>query len=145
MPETLKIDGKMNIHIISPTHTVLDGVADKLLLPTINGNLMVLKSRAPLFVSTCPGLMWVYNEGQKPEAYYISGGIAEIRRDICSVLAWSIKADKIDKIKIHERRLGLEEDLKKVHSKVQQRQVQERIDFFKMLETNPSLLTPPPF
>ena len=145
MPETLKIDGKMNVHIISPTHTILDGVADKILLPTIMGNMMILKNRAPLFILTQAGLMWVYNQGQRPQAYYISGGIAEIRRDICSILAWGIDANKIDKNKIHERRLIWEEELTKIHSDAQRQQVQERIDFFKMLETKPSLLVAPNF
>ena len=145
MPETLKIDGKMNVHIISPTRTLLDGVADKILLPTVTGYMMILKNRAPLFISTNAGLMWVYNEGQKAEAYYISGGIAEIRRNICSVLAWGEKADRIDKVKIHQRRLDLEEDLKKIHSRVEKRLLQERIDFLKMLENKPSLLEAPSF
>ena len=145
MPETLKIEGKMNVHIISPTHTVLDNVADKILLPTENGHLMILKNRAPLFISTKAGLMWVYNAGQKPKAYYISNGVAEIRRDICSVLAWGVEADKIDKVQIHERRLDLENELTKFHSEAQREQAQQRIDFFKMLETKPSLLVLPEF
>ena len=145
MPETLKIDGKMNVHIISPTHTVLDNVADKILLPTENGYLMILKNRAPLFTATKAGLMWVYNVGQRPKAYYISGGIAEIRRDICSVLAWGVEADKIDKVQIHERRVNMENELTKFHSEAQRKQAQERIDFLKMLETKPSLLTAPDF
>ncbi|MBO5997651.1 MAG: F0F1 ATP synthase subunit epsilon [Alphaproteobacteria bacterium] len=145
MPETLKIDGKMNVHIISPIRTVLDGVADKILLPTCNGDMMILKNRAPLFIATRPGLMWVYNAGQRPQAFYISGGVVELRRNICSVLAWGVDANKVDKVKIHERRLNLEEELGKIHSDAQRSQVQERIEFFKMLETKPSLLVPPNF
>ena len=145
MPETLKIEGKMNVHITSPTHTVLDNVADKILLPTDNGYLMILKNRAPLFTTTKAGLMWVYNVGQRPKAYYISNGVAEIRRDICSVLAWSVEADKIDKAQIHEWRLNLENELIKFHSEAQRNQVQQRIDFLKILETKPSLLVPPEF
>ena len=68
MPETLKVDGKMNVHIISPTKSVLDDVADKVLLPTPDGNIMILKDRAPLFTATSSGIMWVYNEGVKPVA-----------------------------------------------------------------------------
>ena len=145
MPETLKIDGKMNVHIISPTHSILDSVADKILLPTENGDIMILKNRAPLFVATQIGLMWVYNVGQRPKAYYISNGIAEIRRNICSVLAWGVDANKIDKAKIHERRLNLESELTKFHSEIQKKQVQQRIDFLKALENRPSLLVPPHF
>ncbi|MBE6449421.1 MAG: F0F1 ATP synthase subunit epsilon [Alphaproteobacteria bacterium] len=145
MPETLKVDGKMNVHIISPTKSVLDGVADKVLLPTPYGNIMILKDRAPLFTATSSGIMWVYNEGVKPVAYFISGGIAEIRRNICSVLAWGVKADEINKERLHSWRLNLEGELPKIHSKMQKKQALERIDFLKMLETRPSLLVPPDF
>lgn len=145
MPETLKIDGKMNVHIISPTKSVLDDVADKILLPTCAGDTMILLNRAPLFVSTVAGLMWVYNYGRRPVAYYISGGVAEIRRNICSVLAWGVKADDVNKSEIHERRLMLESEMPKIHSEALLKQAQERINFLKMLENKPSLLTPPSF
>ena len=145
MPETLKIAGKMNVHIISPTKSVLDDVADKVLLPTANGDLMILKDRAPLFVSTVSGLMWVYNEGQKPVPYYISNGVAEIRRNICSVIAWGVKADNINKENLHRWRLSLEHELPKIHSLMQKKQAIERLNFLKMLETRPSFLTPPNF
>ncbi len=145
MPETLKVDGKINVHIISPTKTVLDDVADKVLLPTPKGDILILPNRAPLFIQTCDGVMWVYNVGKRPQAYYISGGIAEIRRNICSVLAWGVRADEIDKADIHERRLALQEELKKIHSPTQLKLAQERIDFLKTLESKPSLMTPPAF
>ena len=145
MPETLKVDGKMNVHIISPTKSVLDDVADKILLPTVNGNMMILKDRAPLFVGITSGLMWVYNEGKKPIPYYISGGVAEIRRNICSVLGWGVKADEINKEKLHAWRLNLETELPKIHSASLKKQAQERLEFLKMLETRPSHLIAPDF
>ena len=145
MPETLKIDGKMNVHIISPTKSVLDNVADKVLLPTPDGCIMILKDRAPLFVATSAGIMWIYNKGEKPVAYYISGGVAEIRRNICSVLAWGVKADQINKERLHSWLLNLESELPKIHSESQKKQAMERIAFLKMLEMRPSLLIPPKF
>ena len=145
MPENLKIDGKMNVHIISPIKSVLDDVADKVLLPTPNGQMMILKDRAPLFLLISAGIMWVYNVGQKPIAYYVSSGLAEIRRNICSVLAWGVRADNIDKTSLHSWRLNLENELPKIHSEAQKKQALERIDFLKMLENRPSLLVPPNF
>ena len=145
MPETLKVDGKMNVHIISPTKSVLDDVADKVLLPTVKGHLMVLKDRAPFFVGITAGLMWVYNQGKKPVPYYISGGVAEIRRNICSVLGWGVRADSINKEKLHAWRLNLETELPKIHSVSLRKQAKERLEFLKMLETRPSLLVPPNF
>lgn len=145
MPETLKVDGKMNVHIISQTKSVLNDVADKILLPTVNGNMMILKDRAPLFVSLVAGIMWIYNKGQKPVPYYISSGVAEIRRNICSVLGWGVKADSINKEKLHAWRLSLEGELPKIHSASLKKQATERLAFLKMLESRPSFLMPPDF
>lgn len=145
MPETLRIDGKLNIHIISPIEPVLDSVADKILLPTPNGSILITPKRAPLFIQTCAGPAWIYNKNKKPECYYISFGFAEIRRDICSVLAWGIKADDIDKNQIHQKLIESENLLEQVHSSNEKLQIKHRIDFFKKLLDKPSLLIAPDF
>ena len=145
MPETLKIDGKMNVHIIMPTSSVLDDVADKIILPTEDGDLMILWDRAPLFVQIKAGLVWVYNRGQRPVGYYVSNGFAEVRRNICAVLAWGVKADAVDKTLVHKRRLEAEDQLGKINSDLQRQELMKRIDFFKMLESKPSLIVPPNF
>lgn len=145
MPENLKVEGKMNIHITSPTQIVFDGVADKVLLPAVEGDMMILKDRAPLFVATRPGALWIYNKGERPECYFVSDGIAEIRRNICSILAWAVKADAIDKDKIHLRLEEALREMEHLRTDIERKQVQLRIDFFNGLLDKPSLLIPPDF
>ncbi len=93
--ESLKVEGKMNFNLIGITHPIVETVADKILIPTNMGGVMILKNRAPLFLSVTCGALWIYNEGQDPVCYLVSSGIAEIRRNICSVLAFGQKLDKI--------------------------------------------------
>lgn len=145
MPETLKVEGKMNIHLISPTGVIVDGIADKVLLPTEEGPLMVLKNRAPMFVQIAVGPMWIYNRGQRPVCYYLSHGIAEIRRDICSVLAWGILAEKIDKDRARRHLELTQAELEKMHSKFGRRLIEHQIEFEEKLLTRPSLLRAPDF
>lgn len=145
MPETLKVEGKMNIHLISPTGVIVDDIADKILLPTENGPLMILKGRAPLFVQIAVGPMWIYNKGQRPICYYLSHGVAEIRRDICSVLAWGVLADKIDKERARRHLASVQEEREKIHSKAGRRLIDHQIEFEENLIKKPSLLRAPNF
>ena len=145
MPETLKVEGKMNIHLISPTGVIVDGIADKVLLPTENGPLMVLKNRAPMFVQIAVGPMWIYNKGERPLCYYLSHGIAEIRRDICSVLAWGVLAEKIDKERARQRLVQTQSEREKMHSKAGRQLIDHQIEFEESLISCPSLLRSPNF
>ena len=145
MPETLKIDGKLNVHIYCATHVVMDSVADKVLLPTQQGDLMILKGRAPLFTAVSAGVMWVYNRGLPPEAYYIDAGIAEIRRNICSVLAWAMAANKMDLTVIRDRLNDQTIQLEKARLPAQKIELQNSIAFLKNLAQGNFDLTPPRF
>ena len=134
MPETLKIDGKLNVHIFCMTHTIFDGVADEVLLPAIDGNMMILKNRAPLFTSVRSGLMKIYNKGMPTENFYISEGVAEVRRNICSVIAWGVNANEIDLSQIHAQKEKLKDKLSKSHIDIQKKELQKTIDFLEMIE-----------
>lgn len=134
MPEILKIDGKLNVHIFCLTHTIFDGVADKVLLPAIDGNMMILKDRAPLFTSVRPGLMKIYNEGMPTENFYISEGVAEIRRNICSVIAWGVNANEVDLSQIQIQKEKIKEKLLKSHIDIQKKELQKTINFLEMIE-----------
>ena len=97
--------------------------------------MMILKDRAPLFTSICAGILWIYNEGLHPEIFYVSEGTAEIRRNICSVLAWGMKATEVDWSFIHEEKEKLVKKLAKSHIDVQIAQIQKTISFYEMMET----------
>ena len=145
MPETLKIDGKMNVHIFCATHTILDSVADKILLPAEGGDMMILMNRAPLFTSIRPGLLWVYNKGLPLQAFYVNKGVAEIRRNICSVIAWGIDANQINLQTVQTKIKELEAKLSKIHTLTQKEQMMQQLEFLNMLKNKPDTLIPPNF
>lgn len=145
MPEHLKIDGKLNIHIFCQTHTIFDGVADKVLLPAVGGNMMILRDRAPLFTSLDAGVLWVYNKGFNSVAFYISEGVAEIRRNICSVLAFGIEAEQVNEKWIADQKQKLTEKIAKAHLDIQKDELQKQMKFLHMLETKSKNLKSPLF
>ncbi len=133
MPENLKVQGKMNFHLIAPTGTLVDTVADKVLLPASMGDVMILKNRAPSFFFILPGALWIYNKGEKPVCFLVSRGIAEVRRNICSVLAWGVDLDKIDAIKATRDLRSAEKELENLHSESGKKEVLHKIEYLKLL------------
>ena len=93
-------NGKIRVRLICPLYKVAEMEADSVLLPAEEGDILLLPERAPIFFNLKPGRMIVYNEGEKPISFLVSGGICEFRRNLCPVLAWGGYEDKIDASKI---------------------------------------------
>ncbi len=133
MPENLKVQGKMNFHLICPTQSLVDTVADKVLLPALGGDVMILKNRAPSFFFIVPGALWIYNKGEKPVCYLVSRGIAEVRRNICSVLAWGVDLNKMNPQKATHDLQEAEKELETAHSELGKKEVLHKIEYLKLL------------
>ena len=133
MPENLKIQGKMNFHLICPTCSLVDTVADKVLLPAKGGDVMILKDRAPSFFFIVPGALWIYNKGEKPICFLVSRGVAEIRRNICSVLAWGVDLNKLNPSRASRDLQDAEKELENVHSELGKKEILQKIEYLQLL------------
>lgn len=123
--------GKIKVKLICPLFEVVTMEADKVLLPAQNGDFLILPERAPIFISLKAGRMIIYNEGKEPLSYLISRGICEVRRNLCPVLAWGGKEDKIDPRIIAGHLKEAESMMKGVVSSLEKHEVAARIEFFK--------------
>lgn len=124
-------NGKIRVKLICPLFEVITVEADKVLLPAQNGDFLILPERAPIFISLKAGRMIIYNEGKEPLSYLISRGICEIRRNLCPVLAWGGKEDKIDPRIIAGHLKEAERAMKEVVSSIEKHEVIARVEFFK--------------
>ena len=102
MAETAPTKGKIKFKIISPLAIVTEQEVDKILLPLSSGLVLILPRRAPLLAAVKVGKIITTNEGRE-ETYFVSSGIVEVRRDICAVCAWGIKASDIKPDEIRQR------------------------------------------
>ena len=93
-PEEAPKNGKIRVKLISPLKEVFSMEADKVLLPAVDGDILILPDRAPIFISLKAGRMVIYNKGEENINYLISAGICEVRRNLCPVLAWGVQEDK---------------------------------------------------
>ena len=102
MPEESPKNGLIRLKIISPTEEIYNQEVKSVLLPTSQGEILILPERAPLFVLLKQGKLIATLEDGSQEIFYISKGITEIRRNLCPILAWSINAKQVIKSDIEK-------------------------------------------
>ena len=123
----------VRVKIISPEKTVLVVEVDKVLLPCSNGDMMILPRHAPCFCSIKAGKLVLYDKG-KIIPMIVSDGVAEIRRNICAVLAWGILCENIKRPEVEAQLAATEKLLKTVHTSSKQEEVLKRVQFLNLLK-----------
>ncbi|MBR6675628.1 MAG: F0F1 ATP synthase subunit epsilon [Alphaproteobacteria bacterium] len=132
-PEKAPTNGKIKVRLICPLYEVFEMEADSVLLPGAEGDILILPERAPIFVYLKAGRMIIYNQGQKPISYFVSAGVSEVRRNLCPVLAWGVREDKVNPEKIAVQLAESEVALGALKSDMAKREIISRIDFFKTI------------
>lgn len=132
-PEKAPTNGKVKVRLICPLYEVVEMEADSVLLPGAEGDILILPERAPIFVYLKAGRMIIYNNGQKPISYFVSAGVCEVRRNLCPVLAWGVREDKVKPENILAQLAESEAALGALKSDMAKREIISRIDFFKTI------------
>ena len=131
-PESSPDIHRVRVKVISPEKTVLVTEVDKVLLPCLNGDMMILPRHAPCFCSLKSGKLLLYDKGQVTPVI-ISDGVAEVRRNICAVLAWGILPENIKRPEVEEQLASTEKLLKTLHTSAKQAEVVKRLQFLNLL------------
>ncbi len=131
-PEPSPENGKIRVKLITPLFESYVVEADSVLLPALDGDILLLPERAPIFLSLRPGRMIVYNKDKEPIKFLVSSGVCEFRRNLCPVMAWGGLEDKINPEKIKKQ---LDVALKALPTipSLAKSEALSRIDFFKMV------------
>lgn len=133
-PELSPLNNKIKVKIISPSYPVAELAADRVLLPSVNGDIMILPDRAPIILTLRPGRLVVYNNDQKePITFLVSKGVAEIRRNLCPVLAWAGQEIAMKTERIRERLEKTQKMLAEAKSDLERAELNELIDFLKFV------------
>ena len=107
---------------------------DKVLLPCVNGDMMILPRHAPCFCAVKAGRLLLYDKGEIITVI-VSNGVAEIRRNICAIMAWGVLADKIKRPEVEAQLATTEKLLKTIHTSAKQTEVLERVHFLNLLKS----------
>lgn len=94
--------------VVTPERTQLDREAEYVSLPMFDGELGVMKGRAPMIGRLGYGTMKLQTAAG-PERYYIDGGFAHVEGDVVNVLTG--KAVPVDLLDSEESRNLLQEAL----------------------------------
>ena len=74
-----------HLSVVTPERSVLDGEVKFVALPAHDGEIGVMKNRAPLLVRLAPGALRADTDGG-PRTLYIDGGFAEMADNRLTVL-----------------------------------------------------------
>ena len=132
MAEAGPTKGKIKFKIISPLAPIVECEVDSVLLPLISGETLILPRHAPLLSAVENGKI-ILKKGSEEEVYFVSKGIAEIRRDICAVCAWGIAQKDIHPNDIKNQIEELEKHLSSPHSEAEKQISQNLISFLKKI------------
>ncbi|MCP4885809.1 MAG: ATP synthase F1 subunit epsilon [Rubripirellula sp.] len=82
--------------VVTPERTELDREADHVSLPMFDGELGVLKGRAPLIGRLGYGTLRLQTAAG-PERYFVDGGFAQVENDVVNILtSRAIPVDLLD-------------------------------------------------
>ena len=126
-------EGKLRIKITCPISPVLDIEADSVQIPALQGERLIIPSRMPLFCILNQGKVVIHREGRPKMTYLISKGVCEVRRDFCAIMAWGMRIDEVNPEKIKGLLNEAETILPAINSRYGRREIQVRIDYYKML------------
>jgi F-type H+-transporting ATPase subunit epsilon len=91
--------------VVTPERTELDREAQSVSLPMYDGQLGVLKGRAPLIGRLGYGTLQLQTAAG-PESYFVDGGFAQVENDVVNVL--TARAIPVDLLDAEEARIALD-------------------------------------
>jgi len=73
--------------VVTPEGAILDTPADSVVFPAIDGEVGVLPRRMPLVARLGAGELRLSSEGRLVHRLFVSGGFAQVRNDVVTILA----------------------------------------------------------
>ena len=88
--------GTLQCVIVTPERAVLDQAVDFVALPMYDGELGVLRGRAPLIGRLGYGELRI-RRGEETQRFFVDGGFAQVRANVVTVLTpRAVRGDQID-------------------------------------------------
>jgi F-type H+-transporting ATPase subunit epsilon len=77
----------LSFELVSPERLLLSREVEMVVVPGAEGDIGVLPMHAPMITKVRPGMLVVFENGQPSERIFVSGGVAEMTGERCTVLA----------------------------------------------------------
>lgn len=125
--------GQIRLKITCPLSPVTELIVDSVDIPAIQGIRRIIPGQAPLLCRLNAGQIIIHRANHPDMIYIISCGVAEVRRDICSIMAWAIRPDEVRPGKVQTLLEDATAALPHISSKSAKRELQNRINFYRSL------------
>lgn len=102
----------LSFELVSPERLLLSREVEMVVVPGAEGDIGVLPQHAPLISKVRPGVLVVFENGQPTERIFVSGGVAEVTGDRCTVLAdEAVPLDRLDRSQTEQQLSDARDDL----------------------------------
>ena len=102
----------LSFELVSPEKLLLSREVEMVVVPGAEGDFGVLPMHAPFISTVRPGIIVVFEGGKPVERIFVSGGIAEVTPERCTVLAEeAVPVDALDRAAAEQQIADARDDL----------------------------------
>lgn len=106
------MDKTLSVEISSPEGIVFQGEANEIVIPTVEGEMVILPMHTPIYIKLTEGEV-VIKSGKQEFSVAITGGFLEVENDKVTILSdFAIRSEKIERLKAEEAKKRAEEAMK---------------------------------
>ena len=128
-------NGLISVKIASPEKAVFKGNVVSVVIPAKAGRVELIPRRAPMIAMLSVGVVQV-EEGSSKRAFFIEGGIVEIKDDNCIILTNSVmelRKGGRNRMEIAALLTEYKKDLKGARNKIEKRIMRDHIKYAEMI------------
>ena len=121
----------IQFELVSPEEKLVSEPVKMAIIPGDEGEFGVLAGHASLVASLRPGVVELYNEGEKEAArkIFIAGGFADVTAEQCTVLAEeAVNVADLSEDELQQQLADLNEDLNMAEEAMDKARIAKRID-----------------
>jgi len=102
----------LSFELVSPEKLLLSREVEMVVIPGAEGDFGVLPMHAPFISTVRPGIIVVFDGGKPTERIFVSGGVAEVTPERCTVLAEAATPlDDLDRAEAEQQIADARDDL----------------------------------
>ena len=106
-----------HFELVSPEKLLFSGEVESVVVPSTEGEFMVMQNHAPVMASLRPGLVTVGEGAGKTSKMFVRGGFAEVNAKGLTILAeQAIPLEDLDAAKLNQQVKDAEEDINDAQS-----------------------------
>jgi F-type H+-transporting ATPase subunit epsilon len=118
---------RIQFELVTPERLIVSSEVEMVVVPGSEGNFGVLPGHAPLISTLRPGTIDIYEARAVTERIFVVGGIAEVTKERCTVLAdEAIPPDALDRAALDRELTEIEGNLPSLREQVARAQGTER-------------------